>query len=143
VRGIRADLVVEIEVLDAQFSDEAAPLLRNEFIGRLRDTRESKDAKDMPQGWSAPTSFVFELVKADLTVLPAELIEPTVRFDRLDQRLGALIDHFASGQYEGLADSRQIEAVDAYFALGKRTRDAAISALKACDIYLTPGTPRG
>jgi hypothetical protein len=136
-------VIVELPTLKAQFEEPHASELKAKLLARLVDPpkKAAKDSqagieKDMPQGKAAPQSFVFDIVREDLTLLPAEAIEPVVAYYRLDQRLGSLVDAFSAGVYAGLDDVRQREAVESYFELGYRVLTTALQARDACEDYL-------
>lgn len=153
VRAIRADLKVDIEPLQQQFDEARRALLQEKLIRRAKEPPpvpapavarldgETANSKDMPQAPVAPRSFVFEFVKTDLAILPEPIIEPVVAYYKLDQNLTGVIEAFAKGQFEGLSDERQIEAINAYFDLGRRTLAAAEAAQAACDRYLASRGP--
>jgi hypothetical protein len=136
VRAVRADIAVELTALRSQFSEPSAAMLREKALQQLRLTAPPDNAKDMPQASSAPPSFVFEAIKADLTILPADLIGSVVAYYRHDQRLTALAMDFSSGRYSGISDERQAEAVTGFFRIGALTLDAALQAAEACDRHL-------
>ncbi|MGL5116686.1 MAG: hypothetical protein ACRC7C_15310 [Beijerinckiaceae bacterium] len=145
VRAVRADIAVELGTLTAQFDEPHASALKDTLLERLVDApgvkAEHASLKDMPQGKAAPQSFVFDIVKSDLTIMPAEVIESVVAYYRLDQRLGSLVDAFSAGVYANIADERQKEAVEGLFELGKRTLATAREAKALCDAFLASAKP--
>jgi hypothetical protein len=146
VRAVRADIMVELDTLRSQFEEPNATVYRKKLLSQLADKPVDKSRgsqppanmtkKDMPQGKAAPQSFVFDIIKSDLTILPTELVELVVAYYRHDQRLGALIDAFSGGVYADIDDARQTEAVEGYFRLGQRVLDTALKAKSGCDAFL-------
>lgn len=136
VRAVKADIAVELTALRSQFSEPSAAMLREKALQTLRLTAPPDDSKDMPQVSAAPPSFVFEAIKADLTILLADLIGAVVAYYRHVQRLTALAMDFSAGRYSGISDDRQAEAVTGFFRIGPLTLDAAIHASEACDRHI-------
>jgi hypothetical protein len=126
--ALRAEISVDIERLELVFGEPGWVDLRVRMLERLAETRVAKDNKDMPQGPSVDDHFVFEAIKSELTLLPENAIGPVVRYYRHARFLDELARAFSSGMFEGLADVRQIEAVDQYLLLGRTTLKLALDA---------------
>ncbi|KQT42026.1 hypothetical protein ASG43_17260 [Aureimonas sp. Leaf454] len=107
-------------------------------LGAVEEQTETSQAAylvedEWPFGPSDRTDFVFEGLKADLTVLPQEVIHPVVRYYRLALQSNLMIDHI---EHEGYA--RQPPAARKRYAINliallntqKMAADAALLALE-------------
>jgi hypothetical protein len=127
VHAVKADIAVERERLSAVFSPERSIAVKTALLENI----EAGRPKPMPRTTTGVPSLVLDSLKREISLLPSAVIEPVIRFYRLNQGIDALDEAFASGVFDDIDPDRQRAALDSYFLSGSTALEAANQALQA------------
>ena len=137
-RRKRIDMVVALHAEILAGTMAATEQTTPEAARRLADT-------DLPFGPSDRADFVFEALKADLSILPQSVIHSVVRYYRLAEQSNRLVEYLEKDEYKTLPDAGKTRY--AGFILDKLNEQqrAARGALAALETYYDRGRrgPKG
>lgn len=84
------------------------------------------------------SNVVFDAIVPEIHVLPADVIEPVIRYARLHQVLAKFVDDLRAATANGLPAQRAIVMFTDYFEMLGRLEARAEAAIAALDVSLRP-----
>ena len=88
-------------------------------------------ASNTPFTVADQTNFIFDSIKSDVSVLPANVLDSVVRYYKLDERTSLLVEQMVNNpSYRKLSSERQENFVEGYLGLIERQKKVAGEAVQ-------------